>query len=210
MLAAHELGVGISGKRLLTGVELEVGAGEIMAIVGPSGCGKTTLLRTLVGLIDPLEGEVTLEGETPDQISWARFRRLVMLVAQRPVLFDGTVADNLKIPFGYATAAGTAFDRAAAEEMLAAVGVDGVLEQPARTLSEGQAQRMVLVRALLLAPRVVLLDEPTSALDADSRDQVEALLRACGAAIVVVSHDPSQVKRLAHRSLDLTPFLESS
>lgn len=208
MLSAHGLGVGIRGKRLLTGVEFEVETSGIMAVIGPSGCGKTTLLRTLVALIDPLEGEVKLEGRGAEDIGWAQFRRLVMLVAQRPVLFDGSVEDNLRRPFGYGVTEGR-FDRNEAHEILAALGLDDVLEQEARTLSEGQAQRMTLARAIVLRPRVLLLDEPTSALDAASRERVEDLLRERGLTVVMVSHDPDQVARLADITLDLEPHLEA-
>lgn len=208
VLTAHGLGVGVRGKRLLTGIDFDVDPGGIMAVIGPSGAGKTTLLRTIVGLIDPLEGEVKLEGKGAGDIGWARFRRLVMLVAQRPVLFEGTVADNLRRPFSFGAADG-AFDEGEAEELLGSVGLEDVLEQEARTLSEGQAQRMALVRALLLHPRVLVLDEPTSALDGGSRDQVEALLAARELTVVMVSHDPKQVERLAGVTLDLEPFMES-
>lgn len=208
MLSAHGLGVGVAGKRLLTGVDLEVGRDDVIAITGPSGCGKTTLLRTLVGLIDALEGDLRLEGRAPAEIGWPQFRRRVMFVAQRPVLFDTTVADNLRRPFSYATAGGRSFDVKRAEELMRQVGMPNQLEQPARTLSEGQAQRMVLVRALGLEPDVLLLDEPTSGLDAESRERVEALLESQPAGIVLVSHDPAQVQRLAARTLDLRAFAE--
>jgi ABC-type multidrug transport system ATPase subunit len=205
VLTAHQLGVGVAGKRLLTGVELEVGRGEIMALVGPSGLGKTTLLRTLVGLIDPLEGTIELDGRSPDEMGWPRFRRHVMLVAQRPVLFDGTVADNLERPFSYAVTE-AAFDAGRAKELLEALHMGDSFDAEARTLSEGQGQRVALVRALLLAPDVLVLDEPTSALDATNRERVEGLLRERGETVVMVSHDPAQVDRVADTELDLTAY----
>ncbi len=207
MLTAHGLGVGVADRRLLTGIDLQLGDGEIMAVIGPSGCGKSTLLRVLVGLIDPLEGAVKFEGRGPDEIGWPQFRRYVMLVAQRAVLFEGTVAENLRKPFGYDTAGGISLHEDEAAEMLAAVGLERVMQQEARTLSEGQAQRMALVRAMLLGPRVLVLDEPTSALDVGSRDRVESLVRERGASVLIVSHDPAQVERFADDVLDLSPFV---
>lgn len=202
--------MGVRGKRLLRGVELEVARDEIVAVTGPSGCGKTTFLRTLVGLIDPLEGDVHLEGRRPAEIGWPQFRRRVMFVAQRPALFDTTVSDNLLLPFTYAAAAGRRFDAARAEETLRRLGMPNLLEQPARTLSEGQAQRIALARALLLEPDVLLLDEPTSALDAESRERVELVLSSRPGATLLASHDAAQLERLADHTLDLRAFAEAA
>ncbi len=205
MLSVRQLGVGIAGKSLITGLSFSLKAGDMMAIVGPSGSGKTTLLRTLVGLIDATEGEVRLHGQTPDELGWPQFRRRMMWVAQRPLMFAGTVRDNLAAPFAYASAEGD-MDEDAAERLLSEIGMPGVLDQEGRTLSEGQAQRLCLVRALLLQPDVLLLDEPTSALDEGSRTTVEALLARAGKAVLLVSHDRDQVDRLASDRIDLKDY----
>jgi putative ABC transport system ATP-binding protein len=206
VLTVRELGVAVAGQPLLTGLDFELGPAERVAITGPSGTGKTTLLRTIAGLIDPFHGSVHLNGKTPAEHGWPQYRRHVMWVAQRPVLFDGTVRDNLRTPFQYASSAHTAFDERAAADLLGLVGTGNVLDQQARTLSEGQGQRVCLVRALLLQPEVLLLDEPTSALDADSRALVEALLERAAIATLMVTHDETQVARLAHRSIDLKEY----
>ena len=202
MLRARDIAVGVGNRTLARGVSFAVEPGETLAVVGSSGSGKTMLLRTLVGLLDPLAGEVTLSGKSAAEWGYPTFRRRVVWVAQRPRLFEGTVRDNLERPFRYAVST-TQFDAERAVQVLGSVGLADVEDQLARTLSEGQAARVCLVRALLLDPDALLLDEPTAALDVASRDLVEAALAEVNAAKVIVSHDPDQVARLASRTLDL-------
>jgi len=187
-------------------LDFSLESGELLAILGPSGCGKTTLLRALCGLI-PLEGEVRLGGLTPAEIGWPRFRRNVTLVSQIPVLVGETVLQSLERAFRYRAAVRPfALDRAI--ELLGRLGLtEGCLAQPVEALSVGEKQRVCLVRALLIQPRVLLLDEPTSALDQESRNAVEAMVqfeaRKTGLSAVVVTHDREQAQRLCTRALEL-------
>ena len=203
LLQLRELAIGIGGRRLGAGLSLQLDEGEVVAVGGPSGGGKTTLLRTVAGLIDPLEGALLLRGESPDAIGWPRYRRRVSYLSQRPTLLDISVRDNLARPFRYGCAGG-AFDHRVASRLLTELQLDEkVLEQRARTLSEGQKQRVSLLRALLVEPEVLLLDEPTSALDPDNVAAVEQLLARFEGAILLVSHDPAQVERLASGSISI-------
>ena len=207
LLEARGLGVRAGPRPLFEGLDLALSPGEVLAIVGPSGSGKTTLLRTLALLIDPLSGEIALDGKSPDAIGITHFRRRVAYVAQRPIVLDGTVLDNLEFAFDFSAAA-TAFDDVTARATLEQFGVGAdVLTQEARTLSEGQRQRIGLIRTLLTEPDVLLLDEPTSALDHDTAVAVETYLRALPCGIIVVTHDPLQVERLEARVLDLREVL---
>ena len=212
LLRLEGLKVGAGGVALLGDVSFELAEGELVALAGPSGCGKTTLLRAISGLIDPLCGRVLFRGMTPDEIGWPRFRRDVVVVDQRPVLLDETVLRNLEKPFGYHIAVGARMPVRVARELLEEFGV-GVhrLDQPARSLSQGQQQRVCLVRALLVSPAVLLLDEPTSALDPESVSVVErAIVQAArkrGLAALVVTHDREQAERLCDRTLDLRPHM---
>ena len=211
LLALRNLSVAAGGQRLLEGVSFELQAGELVALVGPSGCGKTTLLRALCALDDATAGEVKLRGRAAREWGWAEFRRRVLLVDQRPVLFDDSLEANLRRPFGYRSAR-AAFSRERAAALLERVGVGAQrLSQNARSLSIGQQQRASLVRALLLEPDVFLLDEPTSALDGQAIVEVEALigeeLRARGAAALVVTHSRAQAQNWCDREIDVAHWV---
>lgn len=215
VLKVERLAVAAGHKRLLEGLDLELKAGERMGLTGPSGCGKTTLLRCLSTLTRPTGGKILLEGRRPRQFTWPGYRRRVVLVAQRPALLEDTVWRNLARPFEYRSAGrgddAEAFPIERAKALLDAFELGAeCLDQAAPSLSEGQQQRVCLIRALLLNPRVLLLDEPTSALDEESAALVEdAVARACresGLACLIVSHDRRQVARWCHRHVDLRDY----
>lgn len=195
------------GTLLLDGVSLTLSAGDRVAMQGPSGAGKSVLLRALV-LLDPIAGgRVAWHGAPPAAEAMPRFRRRAVYLAQDPVIEEGTVLDQLALPWRFASAADATLDRAAALEMLDRAGRDErFLRQRGENLSGGEAQLVALVRALLLAPQVLLLDEPTAAMDAVTREGAEALLDRWHAADparawIWVSHDPRQLERTCSRSL---------
>lgn len=208
LLSVRGLATRAGERTLQTDLDLELAAGEIIAVQGPSGCGKTTLLRTLACLQDPAAGEVRSRGRTPDQIGWPGWRRQVVLVAQVPAVFPGSVGENLARPFRYRGADGP-FPSARARRLLDQVLLKDVdLAVSAERLSVGQQQRIVTVRALLLEPAVLLLDEPASALDARAAASLFALIRAeikarDGAALVV-THAAGPGGRWFDRRLELT------
>lgn len=203
MFSVQGLGVGVQGRLLLSGLEWELSRGQALALYGPSGLGKTTLLRVLAGLQQPLAGQVRLDGKSPAEHGWPGYRRRVVLVAQQPVLLDGTVEENLRLVFGYASAS-SPFDPDRALELAGSLGFEeDLLSRKARTLSVGQQQRVCLMRALLMDPDVLLLDEPTSALDPESAGRAELVLRQAEPAVVIVSHQRDWAGRLAARSIEL-------
>ena len=211
MLQLTDIAVEAGGKALLAGLGIDLAPGELLALRGPSGCGKTTLLRAINGLSDALAGTVRLDGEAPADIGWPVFRRRVILVEQRAVLLEGSVRTNLERPFGYHSA-GDGFPHERSLELLQRLGLTGDhLNQEARSLSEGEQQRVSLVRALLVDPSVLLLDEPTSALDESTVTRVEALIRdeaeRRGLSALIVTHDRIQAERWCHRTIDLLPYL---
>jgi putative ABC transport system ATP-binding protein len=185
---------------ILDDVSVTVPAEGITALVGPSGSGKTSLLRLLNRLDLPSSGTISYRGTPLDEMDTRVLRGQVGMVFQRPPLFPGTVLENLRV-------ADPSLDRSAAEAAVQRVQLrPDHLDQDARSLSGGEAQRMCFARALLTGPDVLLADEPTAGLDEDPKLALEALTRTLaddGVAIVWVSHDREQVQRLADHVLVL-------
>jgi putative ABC transport system ATP-binding protein len=212
ILLLRGLAVTAAGKPLLAGIDLELFAGERVALRGPSGCGKTSLLRTITGLVDPAGGRVQLQGFTPSEVRWPNFRRQALLVEQRPVLLAGTVRENLARPFRFRIST-SAFLPGKAETILSQLGLKPeILAQEARSLSLGEQQRVCLTRALLLEPKVLLLDEPTSALDEEATLAVESVIctetEQRGLAALIISHNREQAERWCHRVYDLRTHMQ--
>ena len=198
------------GPALLGAVSFQIKRGEAVGIVGPSGCGKTTLLRSIAGLIDPVGGAVTFDGKTPGEWGWPMFRRRVCLVPQRPVIWDGSVSDNLVRPRRF-QAVEHAYQAEDAKDMFQSIGLTDKLHARATELSEGEKQRVCLVRAFLAEPDCLLLDEPTSALDAETARQMEALLleqmhELDGICVLLSTHDRAFAERICSRVIDLSDY----
>jgi putative ABC transport system ATP-binding protein len=182
----------------LRDIDLDIPAGEVVAIVGPSGAGKTSLIRLLNRLDDPVSGSVTYRGAPIDSVPVRSLRRRVGFVFQAPVMFAGTVADNLAIARDLATDVEQLTSAAPANKVepdaaLRLAGVDPVLAtRDAQTLSGGERQRVSIARALMTQPEVLLLDEPTSALDPDVADHILATVRKLAdtmqLTVVMVTH----------------------
>ena len=211
LLELRDVAIAAGGQTLLQGVNLTLDEGEIVALQGPSGCGKTTLLRVIAGLTDPAEGVIRFDGQPREAVTWPLYRRRFPLMEQQSIMIEGTVRDNLKRPFHYASANGAAYDEDTARAFFYRLCLgEAVLDQKAEQLSVGQRQRVALVRALLLEPRAVMLDEPTSALDEDSAMRVESLLSEYaaeqGLAVLAVSHQAGRTSEWAHRVFDVTPY----
>ncbi len=173
-------------------VDLEVHAGEALTITGPSGSGKSTLLRCLAILEARAQGSLHFLDVQVASAAVPAFRRQVIYVAQTPPRFAGSVLESLQMAFGFASST-QAFskERAAAmcEELLLP---PDILGRSLARVSGGEAQRLGIVRALLLDPRVLLLDEPTSALDLDAEAAVHHMIETWFAkgdrATVSISH----------------------
>jgi putative ABC transport system ATP-binding protein len=184
-----------SSRTVLEDVSCRLPDGAV-CIAGPSGCGKSSLLRLLNRLTEPAEGTVRYRGEDVRDRDPLELRREVALVPQLPALLDGTVADNICF------AAGLNGSEPDVARLLDLAGLDASFaERDADRLSVGEQQRAMLARALAVEPGVLLLDEPTSALDESARGAVEATLRdlrsRLGLALVLVTHDLAQARRMA-------------
>ncbi|XP_041970474.1 multidrug resistance protein homolog 49-like [Aricia agestis] len=185
--------------KVLRGLSLKINAGETVALVGGSGCGKSTLLQLLQRAYEPESGSVTVDGHNLNSLHLHHFRTSIGVVGQEPVLFSGTIRDNILMGMDNATeqdmieAARTA--HAHQFIMKLANGYDTELGEKGAQLSGGQKQRVAIARALIRKPAILLLDEPTSALDPAAERQVQAALDAAskGRTTLVVSHRLSTI-----------------
>ncbi|MGN9755589.1 thiol reductant ABC exporter subunit CydD [Streptomyces sp. SD31] len=178
-------------------VSLAVEPGETVALVGPSGAGKSTLLNVLLGFVRPAEGRVLVGGVDLAELDLREWRSHIAWVPQRPHLYAGTIAENVRLarPDADDAAVRRALGDAGALEFVDALpqGVDTVLGEDGTGLSAGQRQRLALARAFLADRPVLLLDEPTAALDgATEAEVVEAVRRlAVGRTVLLVVHRPA-------------------
>ncbi len=193
----------------LRGVDLDVSAGEFVAVMGPSGSGKSTLLHLLGGLDRPTAGTIELDGRPVEKLSerdWAILRRSrIGFVFQFFNLVDNlTVAENVELP---ARLIGTSARdaRTRREALLSRLGVSARANALPSQLSGGQHQRVALARALVNRPCVLLADEPTGNLDSGSAAEVVSLMRQLrdeGQTVVLVTHD-ARVASAADRVISM-------
>src|SRR6202453_272657 len=195
-------------------VSLTVVPGEAVALMGPSGSGKSTLLNLIAGMDRPTTGEILVGGQRVDKLSEtgvARFRRaqVGMIFQFFNLLDDMTVIDNVLLP---AQLAGmpAAKARARAEELLAALRIDGRKDAYPARLSGGERQRVAIARALVNRPAVLLADEPTGAVDTATGEEIGELLldlNASGQTLILVTHNPDLAAKYAQRVITIADGL---
>ena len=189
-----------NGPVVIDHMDLQVAAGEFLAILGPSGCGKSTLLRLIARLTEPDTGRVILD---PDDVAF----QTAFVFQDAQLLPWRTVLDNVALPLELmGEAPGTRREKA--REALDQVSLTEALERYPAQLSGGMRMRVALARALVTAPRLLLLDEPFAALDEITRFrldiQLRELWRARGMTVVFVTHSISEAAFLANRAVVLT------
>jgi NitT/TauT family transport system ATP-binding protein len=190
----------------IAGIDLQVAAGELVALLGPSGCGKSTLLRIVSGLIQPSGGTVALSGAVPAE---ARADRGIGWLAQDDGLLPWlNVADNVGLSGRVGRRRG-AVRPGAVERMLGQVGLADSARRFPHELSGGMRQRAALARALVSEPRFLFLDEPFASLDEITRERLGDLLLAVRESqpptTLLVTHSVVEAVRLADRVLVLSP-----
>uniref|UniRef100_A0A8R1DVZ2 ABC-type xenobiotic transporter n=1 Tax=Caenorhabditis japonica TaxID=281687 RepID=A0A8R1DVZ2_CAEJA len=187
---------------VLKGISLTVKSGEKIALVGSSGCGKSTIVNLLQRFYDPIKGKVLLDGIDLTEINVHSLREQIGIVSQEPVLFDGTIYENIKMGNERAThemvidackmANANDFIKRLPEGYGTRVGEKGI------QLSGGQKQRIAIARALVKNPKILLLDEATSALDTEAEREVQAALdqAQAGRTTIIVAHRLSTIRNV--------------
>ncbi|MFS8096617.1 ABC transporter ATP-binding protein [Lentzea alba] len=204
MITIRQVSHSFGSVDALSGIDLEVGEHEFVAVIGRSGCGKSTLLRLIAGLLKPSAGHVEVAGEAV-----TKPRRDVSFMFQQPALLPWrSVLSNVLLPieiFGFARRE----YRDRSHELLELVGLGGFEQRLPHELSGGMQQRVSLCRSLIQSPRVMLMDEPFSALDAITRTELSEELQRVQLelprAVVFVTHSIDEAVLLADRIVVLSP-----
>ncbi|MGF1466317.1 MAG: ABC transporter ATP-binding protein [Sandaracinaceae bacterium] len=194
-------------KRVLVGVDLEIEDGECFFIVGASGVGKSVLIKHLVGLLRPDEGEIWLDDQEVSRLperDLAPVRKKCALVFQSSTLFDSmTCLDNVALPLRKHRRLDLAEARREARGFLSKVHMETYADALPASLSDGMRKRVAIARALTLEPSYVLFDEPTTSLDPVSARRMDRMIRSLsddhGVTSVVVSHDLTSMFAIADR-----------
>ena len=193
----------------LKGVDLEIGKGELVAIVGPSGSGKSTLMNLLGCLDTPTEGQYALGGEnvagvTRDQLAEIRNRRVGFVFQNFNLLPHISSLENVEMPMLFGGLP-VRERRERATELLARVGLGDRVEHKPTELSGGQMQRVAIARALAMNPDIILADEPTGNLDTSSGSDIMSIFSELwkqGRTLVIITHDPALASR-ASREVEI-------
>ena len=207
MIAVRALAKTIGQQEILRGIDLEVATGETLAIIGRSGGGKSVLLKHLVGLMQPSEGEIWIQGQNIIGMSerqLGEIRKKIGILFQSGALFDSmTVEENIAFPLREAGERDPKVLRSKVAEMLDVMEMEGQEDKMPESLSGGMKKRVGLARSIIRRPICVLYDEPTSGLDPVVADSINRLIRRLqhrfGMTSIVVTHDMKNAFDVADR-----------
>jgi phospholipid/cholesterol/gamma-HCH transport system ATP-binding protein len=212
MIEVRGLTKSFGDNAVLRGIDLEIREGSTMVVLGGSGSGKTVLIKHMIGLLRPDQGQVIIEGEDIVPLGdreLDRVRRKFGMVFQAAALFDSmTVFDNVAFPLREHSSANEKEVERIVHQKLEVVGLSGIDTKFPAELSGGMRKRVGLARALALDPKIVLYDEPTTGLDPITTDYVDDMIleaqKKLGVTSVVISHDIGSSFQIA----DEIAFLE--
>jgi iron complex transport system ATP-binding protein len=206
-LAGQNLTIGYHDRVVGRGLDVALEQGEVLALLGPNGGGKTTLLKTLLGILNPQAGEVAVGGRSLNSIS---IRERARLIAYVPQVHNPTFAFTVetvvlmgRTAHGSLFSAPSAHDREVAARTLERFGIAHLASRPYTMISGGERQLVLLARALAQEPQFVVLDEPTASLDFGNQGKVMREIRALassGHGVLFTTHDPNHALRAADRA----------
>jgi lipopolysaccharide export system ATP-binding protein len=203
-LRTEDLTKSYGGRTVVRGVSIEVGSGEIVGLLGPNGAGKTTTFYMTVGLTAPDSGRVILDREdvTGDPM-YVRARKGIAYLPQEPSIFRGLTVEQNILAIVETLGLPRAARRQRVDELLAELKLTSLARSPAHTLSGGERRRVEITRALVIAPRFILLDEPFAGIDPIAVTDIQAMifhLKARGIGVLVTDHNVRETLRITDRA----------
>lgn len=212
MIELRNVHKGFGSQQVIRGIDLRIEEGETVAVIGQSGCGKSVLLKLLIGLLKPDEGQVIIDGihiERATETQLHQVRSNIGFLFQSAALFDSmNVEDNITLGLREHDVRDPERLRRIAEEKLRLVGLTNVLHKMPSELSGGMRKRVGLARALATDPRYLFYDEPTTGLDPVTSDQIDRLIADITARLnvtsLIITHDMFTVEEIAKRVIFLS------
>lgn len=194
MISAKNISKSYSSKEVLKNIDLDISEGNTVALIGPSGCGKSTLLRIIMGLIEADSGSISIEGESVSKENVLQIRQKIGYVIQKGGLFPHlTARENSTLAADYLGWSSSKTEKRLSE-LAELVQIDrNLLNRKPDDLSGGQAQRISLIRALMLDPKIILLDEPLGSIDPLVRHELQSdlkkIFQELQKTVLLVTHD---------------------
>jgi len=203
-LRTHDLTKSYGGRPVVRGVNLEVGAGEVVGLLGPNGAGKTTTFYMTVGLTPPDSGRVELNGhDVTDAPMYIRARKGIGYLPQEPSIFRGLTVEQNILAILETLDLDAATRRLRLQELLAELNLTPLAKAPAYTLSGGERRRAEITRALVIAPKFILLDEPFAGIDPIAVTDIQKIifhLKARGIGVLITDHNVRETLRITDRA----------